>query len=137
MKKLNSSIIIIISALLVVFTGCKKYDEGPGISLRSKTERVANTWKIEYTATNGVDYTSYFTDYTMTFTKGGEYSFTWGSLTGSGKWEFQNDKNDIKISGVSNQSSETIHILKLKEKEFWYYSMDGNDRTDVHLVPVD
>ena len=135
MTKLKS--LFVIAALIVAVTGCKKYEEGPALSLRSKEARVANTWKVEYTSTNGTDYTSFYSDYTMTFTKDGGYSFVWGNVTGSGKWEFQNDEEEIKISGTSSQSSETIHILKLKEKEFWYYSMDGNDRTDVHLVPAD
>lgn len=51
MKKLLYSII----ALSVLLTACK-YDEGPGISLRSKRDRVANEWAVDaysYTAKGG------------------------------------------------------------------------------------
>ena len=34
---------------------CGKYEEGPGLSLRSKKARVAGTWKLSKSSTNGVD----------------------------------------------------------------------------------
>ena len=126
------SIILIIGASL---TGCKKYEEGPALSLRSKTARVANTWKVESFTINGVDNTSSLTsiNYTETFDKDGNYSYNSSAGTGSGKWEFQSDNEQIKRSGVSGQSTETLYILRLKEREFWYYYLDGNDRYEIHL----
>ncbi len=126
------SIILIIGASL---TGCKKYEEGPALSLRSKTARVANTWKVESFTINGVDNTSSLTsiNYTETFDKDGNYSYNSSADTGSGKWEFQSDNEQIKRSGVSGQSTETLYILRLKEREFWYYYLDGNDRYEIHL----
>lgn len=126
-------IILIIGASLM---GCKKYPEGPALSLRSKTARVANTWKIESYTINGVDNTSALKNinYTETYDKDGNYSYNSSLGTGSGKWEFQSGKEQIKRSGVSGQSSETLFILRLKEREFWYYYLDGNDRHEVHLA---
>ena len=45
MTRLKNLSLVLVSALAVVFTGCK-YDEGPAISLRNKRDRVANEWKI-------------------------------------------------------------------------------------------
>jgi hypothetical protein len=73
--------------------------------------------------------------YTETYTKNGNYSYTWHFFGGSGKWEFQNHDSEVRITGVSGQSSETLFILKLEEKEFWYYYMDGNDKKEFHMVP--
>lgn len=115
---------------------CKKYEEGPAISFRSKTARVANTWKVESYTVNGVDRTSTLNNinYTETYDKDGNYSYSSTLGSGSGKWEFQSGKEQIKRSGVSGQSSETLIILKLKQKEFWYYYMDGNDKNEIHLA---
>lgn len=115
---------------------CKKYEEGPAISFRSKTARVANTWKVESYTVNGVDLTSTLNNinYTETYDKDGNYSYSSTLGSGSGKWEFQSSKEQIKRSGVSGQSSETLIILKLKQKEFWYYYMDGNDKNEIHLA---
>lgn len=39
--------------------GCKKYPDGPAISLRSKTSRISGEWDVEYFSINGYDSTSY------------------------------------------------------------------------------
>jgi hypothetical protein len=131
-----------ITAMLILLGGiaiggmesCSKYPDGPTVSLHSRAERVANTWKIDNYKVNGNDQTSLVTGYTETFTKEGNYSFQWGSVTGSGTWVFQNHDDEIRITGVDNQSSETLVILKLEEKQFWYYYMDGNDRKEFHMI---
>ena len=139
MKKIPWSIIALVVVVATTFTSCKKYPDGPTISLRSKAARVANTWKVEKYLLNVTDQTAAFnafaSSFTETYTKDGVYSYTYGSNTGSGKWEFQNKEMEIKVSGVNGASSETLVILKLKESEFWYYSMDGNDKSEYHMIP--
>lgn len=133
--------ILLLAVLVIPFASCKKYEEGPGLSLRSRTARVANTWKVEYYSINGNDQTSAFNtltpNYREVYDKDGNYSFSFDGNSGSGRWEFQNNDLEIKRSGVSSQSSETLFILKLKEKEFWYQLKDGSDTQEVHLVPAD
>jgi hypothetical protein len=115
MKKI--SMIIILAALLVpTIQSCKKYPDGPLISFRSRTERVANTWKIDNYQKNGNDYTSLMAGYTETYSKDGNYSYSWGSLAGTGNWHFQNDDNQIKLTGITNQGTYNLVILKLEEK---------------------
>jgi hypothetical protein len=127
--------LLALSAFVIFcFQSCKKYPDGPMLSLRSKTERVANTWKIDNYKVNEVDYTSLLTDYSETFTKEGAYSYQWEFIDGSGTWAFQNDNMEIKINGTDNQSSHTLFILKLEEKQFWYYYMDGTDRKELHMI---
>lgn len=133
--KLSVSVIILGALIMLGLQGCKKYPEGPAFSLRTKTERVSNTWKVDNYKINSSDYTSLMTSYNETFTKEGDYSYSWGSLNGTGKWAFQNDKEQIKLTGVNNQSSHDLIILKLEEKTFWYYYMDGNDKHEIHLIP--
>ena len=119
---------------LTVFTGCKKYPDGPGLSLRSKTERVSNTWKVENYKINGSDFTSLVSNYTETFTKEGNYSYSWGILSGNSGWAFQNKNMEIKLNGSDSHTSRTLFILKLEEKNFWYYFMDDKDKYEVHLI---
>ena len=133
--KLSISVILLGAIIMLGLQSCKKYPEGPVISLRTKTERVANTWKVDNYKINSSDYTSFMSDYDETFTKEGDYSYSWGSLDGTGKWAFQNDKEQIKLTGIDNQASHDLTILKLEEKSFWYYYMDGNDKHEVHLIP--
>lgn len=120
--------------ILTVFTGCKKYPDGPGLSLRSKTERVSNTWKVENYKINGSDFTSLVSNYTETFTKEGNYSYSWGILSGNSGWAFQNKNMEIKLNGNDYNTSRTLFILKLEEKNFWYYFIDDKNKYEIHLI---
>jgi hypothetical protein len=127
-------LIILLAGIVVGIDGCQKYPDGPMFSIHTRTERVSNTWKVDNYKINGDDYTSLTSGYTETYSKDGNYSFSWGNLAGTGKWAFQNNDQEIRITGTSNQSSETLYILKLEENEFWYYYMDGNDKKEFHMI---
>lgn len=135
-KRTRLSIVLIVLCALAIPTtqSCKKYEDGPVFSLRTRTARVANTWKVENYKINGDDFTSLVSSYTETFTKKGAYSYSWGILDGSGTWEFQNKDAEIKLSGNDGQASRTLFILKLEENAFWYYYMDGNNKNELHLI---
>jgi hypothetical protein len=147
MKKLFALICIITSALLL--TECKKYPEGPSISLRSKNERIANTWKLSKYYENSVDLTSNFnttfTKFAFNTTKGGDYTITRelysiANTTESGTWTLSSNKKtfnlsptSITIGAVPNASS--WQILKLYENEMWLRNIDSNGKIiEYHLV---
>jgi hypothetical protein len=134
MKNKISILILLVGIMIPSLQSCKKYPDGPALSFRSRTARVANTWKVDNYKLNGTDYTSLVVGYVETYSKDGAYSYSWGNLAGTGKWEFQNKDTEIRITGISHQSSQTLYILKLEEKQFWYYYMDGNDRKEFHMV---
>ncbi|MDD4972283.1 MAG: hypothetical protein PHT07_22880 [Paludibacter sp.] len=135
MKKYkNLSVIVVLSLLMLVgVQSCSQYPDNNGITLVSKTDRLSKTWKVENYTENGVDYTSLVSAYTETYTKEGAYSYQWAILGGTGTWEFQNKDAEIRITGISNQTTRTLYILKLEEKEFWYYYMDGTDKKEFHF----
>ena len=132
-KNILFGILVIASSL----TSCKKYPDGPSISFRSRIERVANTWKMEQVMLNGSDVTSNFTNtnYTETYDKSENYSYSSTEESGSGKWSFENNDMQIKRQGVSGQPTLDLTILRLKENSFWYKYTDGNDNYEFHLVP--
>lgn len=134
-NKILTIIYVLLTGLIITTAfGCKKYPENFGISLRSRSERIANNWKVENYKVNGNDLTSLVTNYTEKFTKDGSYSYAWGKLDGIGSWIFQNNDKEVKLTGSEDQTSRTLVILKLEEKTFWYYYMDGNDRHELHLI---
>jgi len=134
-RKLSVLAIALITIVITVFESCKKYPDGPLISFHTRTQRVANTWKVDNYKKNGSDYTSLVTAYSETYTKDGGYSYEWNGISGTGTWSFQNSDKEILLTGTSNQATYTLVILKLEEKEFWYYYMDGNDKKEFHMVP--
>lgn len=147
MKKLFTLICLITSALLL--TECKKYPEGPSISFRSKSERVANTWKLSKYYEKNVDLTSNFntayTKFTFTTTKGGDYTltrelFSLANTSETGNWSFSSNKKTFILSPTSISlgtlpSSSSWQILKLYEKEMWLRNIDSNGKViEYHLV---
>lgn len=116
------------------FTGCKKYDEGPALSLRSKKGRVANVWKIEYAYdfnTNS-EITQTYTGETWEFTRKGEFTERdFGNIDKTGTWELISKKKGLFIDMSSGGGDDFYDILKLKEKEMWLKDKDE----EIHLVP--
>ncbi|PCJ84228.1 MAG: hypothetical protein COA57_09490 [Flavobacteriales bacterium] len=117
----------------VLFTGCKKYDEGPSLSLRTKKARVANEWKVDfaYDYKDGENTTSDYFGETWEFSKDGEWiERDNGTIDKSGTWEFVSDKESIKITKPFDV--DYYDILKLKNKEMWLKDQDE----ELHLVPA-
>jgi hypothetical protein len=133
-KKMRMYFFLPIFILFIGITSCKKYEDGPMISLRTKTERLSNTWKVDNYKVNDTDLTSILSGYTETFTKDKNYSYDWGILNGSGTWKFQSNNNEVLLTGNDDQSSRTLVILKLEENSFWYKYDKGNDHYEIHLV---
>jgi hypothetical protein len=145
---------LVFLGMSVLFFQCKKYPEGPTISLRSKAERLANSWKVQKLLINNVDSTTAFTnvlkDYTVNITKTGSYNTSYyvtipvfGNIsnTESGTWAFSSDKKNVMLTPQSITigslpSPSTSQILKLKEKELWTKSTDANGKTtEIHFTP--
>ncbi len=125
-----------LSILVLTFsTSCKKYEEGPYISFRSKPERVSNSWKAASVTDNGKDVTSDYSGLRVTFTKSGGLTWTTGGsipFARSGTWQFVNDKDDLQTiidNGLFGKEIRTFRILKLKEDELWL--KEGN--VEYHL----
>jgi hypothetical protein len=137
MKNLKKLIaLVVVSGFMFAgFQSCSQYPDNDGITIVSKTDRVSKTWKVENYKINSTDYTSLVSGYTETFTTNGTFSFQWAIIGGTGTWKFQNSDAEIQITGENNVSSKTLFILKLEEKAFWYYYMDGSDKKEYHLVP--
>ncbi|MFB6258002.1 MAG: hypothetical protein ABEH38_04850 [Flavobacteriales bacterium] len=124
--------------LFVFLAACKKYDEGPFVSVRSKKERIVNEWKVdEATADDGSETTSQYDGEVWKFTDDNEYFFRNDSTGGSqveGKWHFEGDKEEIYLSGpVYMPHKGEYNILRLKEEELWLVRESDNE--EIHLIP--
>lgn len=142
-------IILGLCGCLILSEGCKKYPEGPALSLRSKKERVANTWKLDALISGGVDSTAYFNsffnDYTVSLTKSGGYTISYNfrgfSVSETGDWAFSSDKEDLQITPKTVSygtvpSASVLQIMKLYEKELWLRSFYGNGvAKEYHFSP--
>ncbi|MBL4715147.1 MAG: hypothetical protein COC01_08705 [Bacteroidetes bacterium] len=121
---------------LTSMTGCKKYEEGPAVSLKSKKSRVTNEWKIDYAydLDDAEVITDDFLGETWVFSKDGTFTEKDnGTIDKVGTWEFISDKKIIQISiDGTGSSTDEYTILKLKSKEMWLKDKDE----ELHLIPA-
>lgn len=118
---------------------CKKYPEGPGMTLRSATARLVGVWAPEKSFENGAEYalTADDKDDTWEFKKDGSFTYTDpGNEVTSGQWVFNKDKTKIVVtvtdSGLS--MSVTFDILRLANDELWWKYTDGTDSYEDHFT---
>ncbi len=130
--KLSSCCLVIFS---LVFASCSKYEEGPAISLRSKKERVVNTWNADKFVTEQGNDATDFGEITLTFEENGDYTTeinAFGRTNQSGgTWEFRNDKEDLAIIPEDPTEEEDVFtIILLKEDEM---KLEGDGQAEVEL----
>ena len=147
MKKL--SVVLVVFTVLFSGYGCKKYSEGPGISLRSKKARIENTWVIESAVLGGIDSTSFYAveGTEFTFGKDGSASGTQIRTNGvlfdttiyEGYWELH-EKDEVFALILTDKATAEIDtnwwwIRKLKNKEFWLED-EGNKGWDSQYLKL-
>lgn len=139
MKNTLLKTVIIFASAIFVLSACGKYEEGPKFSLASKKARVVNKWKLEESFTNGEKDELDEDDRALRveFTKDGAVTYSANGFALAGKWEFSDDKEELKISfnyGLGTEVS-TYKILKLKSKEMWLEETDEDgDKYEIHYV---
>lgn len=136
--KFSAPIFVLLIAVLFGLSACNKYDEGPAFSLRTKTFRATDNWKVAYAEKNGVDATSSIrmsvnlkSDGSMT------YKDTIATPAGdsisyqTGVWEFDHDAENILLvftdPGGGNVSARIWYILRLTVGELWVSEQIGED----------
>jgi hypothetical protein len=134
MKKV---ILVLLMAVIAMptFQSCKKYENGPSLSFRSKKARVANDWAISYYLEDNIDITAQRTGDDMTLTKDGDATYHKKNgdktTTITGTWKFDDAKENITFIGTctlydltNNPMIDSViqdmKITKLKEKEMWW-----------------
>lgn len=124
-------------AFIFIFVSCKKYEEGPSFSLRTKTARVVNVWMIDKDIENGtqVALTADDLDDSWEFKKDGAFIYTDpGNSTSTGTWAFTSDKKQIVLTfSPPNPLTLSLTILRLTNDEFWFTTMNGSDKSEIHL----
>lgn len=104
------------ACLLLIFlfglTACRKYEDGPYISLTSKEKRVIGAWS---TTINGVDLTLNFKEdkdfQEDAYNSEGEFFYS-----KNGHWAFDDNKENLLINASFSQTS-----------AFYYFDENGNE----------
>ena len=146
MKRI-ASILLFAFAVLVTVSSCRKYEEGPNISLRTKKARITNNWRYESAQVDGVEVSSdpYFAKQKHYFYRDGKYiqtiidPITQEARNLQGNWVlYDNDKKiavTVKIPPANKDSTNNYSILKLFEKQMWLRTTDNS--REYHFAPFE
>ena len=146
MKRI-ASILLFAFAILVSVSSCRKYEEGPNISLRTKKARITNNRRYESAQVDGVEVSSdpYFAKQKHYFYRDGKYiqtiidPITQEARNLQGNWVlYDNDKKiavTVKIPPANKDSTNNYSILKLFEKQMWLRTTDNS--REYHFAPFE
>lgn len=120
---------LLLSALIAGLLSSCKYEEGPLLSLQSRTKRVAGNWSVAY-ATNdeGEETTDSYEDLTLSlredYTARMEFSTSFGSVDLLGTWDFAQDETRFQLEDLDLPTGlvsfdEEFEIFRLTRDEFW------------------
>ena len=148
MKTLRNFLLFGFAAFMLLNSGCKKYEEGPVFSLRSKKARVVNDWMVVKFYNNGEEQDLENTTIEIVYKDDntGVEKYTISSTFGTHtvefnfKWDFNSDKTKLLVTyldddGNEEEDVEDYLILRLKENELWLEGQDGDDKYELHLEP--
>lgn len=133
MKKLLA-FLLLATIVMVGFNACKKYEDGPYLSLRSKHNRVVNEWKLNKATNQEIDVTSQFEEYYFTFNDDNTYVYNRKLLKETGTWDFDDDKLNIVLTPAGSSTTESYKIIRLKNDELTLDQTVGSQTTRYYYI---
>jgi hypothetical protein len=142
-----AALLLFAVSLVTGFTACRKYEEGPNVSLRTKKARITNNWRYESAQVNGVEVSQdpYYAKQKHYFYRDGKYiqtiidPVTLEARNLQGSWLlYDNDKKvaiTVKIPPANKDSTSDYNIIKLFEKQMWLRTTDN--AREYHFVPFE
>jgi uncharacterized lipoprotein YehR (DUF1307 family) len=139
MKILKNYFVKIIVLSLIVFSiaSCSKKDD----VTTSRTDLITGkTWVISSVSMAGMNYTpaeiltEEGAEFQMVLNVDGTVTFTdnMGMNPMTGKWEFQLNETQFKVSGIDGTNSDLNTITQLTATDLMFWHMDGTDKMIMH-----
>ena len=131
LRTMKSYVYPLIVSLLIVFSAsCKKYPDGPQISVLPRTERIEGKWVAAAVKYNEIDSTAAYKDYIWEFTRNNSVILQIGSVKETGIWSTVTGDKDFVID-YDNGTREQYEIRKMTRTEFWLRHRQS--QLDFHL----
>lgn len=142
MRKYTLIIALASFCALLTISSCKKYEEGPYLSFKSREDRISNTWGIDRIYKNDEELTvTQQEGWKWTFSKNGTISrrffFMGIHYIANGTWSLESDDEEIHITLTSPLYDEdSIWVItKLMEDKLWVKYSDNGDNYELRLTP--
>lgn len=130
-EQTNKKLLLAATVVIVLnFSSCRKYEDGPVLSLKSKTGRLTGEWVVEEIDNVNI---SGFGSITLEFERDGDFTFGLSysyygysySYSEDGQWAWEDNKEAISV--VVNGATEEWEIQRLTNKELWFEDESGQE----------
>jgi hypothetical protein len=113
---------------LSIVESCKKYDEGPFLSLKSKNNRIIGDWDSE----------KYYIDDSLQEGTGSifynfEEKMNYQRVFEFGTWKFDDKKEKILLT-LDINNSYALTILRLTNEELWTSNIINDKTYEYHFI---
>lgn len=121
----------VLTSILVLFlavsslNSCKKYPDGPGLSLLTRKARMQGKWDLQQTEHADGTTTNDPYKYVLELKKGGTLTYTMGNISSDGQWAFSSDKSHVTFTGAG--ATGTFLIRRLKNRQLWLQDENSLD----------
>ena len=128
-NSINMRALLISLILVITFSpSCKKYDEGPSLSLLSKKQRLTGKWEVASNFLNGKEL-QLVNKTDINFNKNNTFSTNiligTNTFNNNGNWEFSEDKESLLLT-YSASMTETWAIRRLSNKQLFIEMTQSN-----------
>ena len=142
-KKNFCCLLLPLFMIITLYSSCRKYDDGPDISFRSKKNRLFGYWSMEKWIQNDVEQNAQLkVQHKFGFAKDGTYyySFT-DTLSGStldftGTWQFRHNKDQLVLGledPINGMEYQVWDIRRLTAKQLWLQTESPGNLVIWHL----
>lgn len=142
--------IILTILLSIIISGCKKYEEGPFLSLRSKNHRIEGNWKVKSLIIDNQEQVNYYhkgTYYTVHCVSGSKlYMYDYFALKsylweikdgGSASLEIKTVEKDIDFNKSSKNCTETYFPeIESNQKQSRTWEFDKKKENLILISPT-
>jgi hypothetical protein len=106
------------------FSSCQKYEEGPGFTIMPKKTRITGEWRLYRVVNEDFEGTNPSESMTWIIEKDGsvsvDYYDSWmGTVLFTGTWEFRDGKEVFYMNTTSEFFTDEFKILRLSMNDLW------------------
>lgn len=127
-----NKIIALVLLSLLTFSACKKYKDGPYVSVWSRKERIEGKWVVDYAEKNQREVTDSYKDMVLELTRNYSVIETLDTSKMNGIWGTMTNDKDFVID-YDNGTRKIYEIIRLTRKQFWI--RDRQSELVMHLKP--
>ncbi|TVR79894.1 MAG: hypothetical protein EA412_05515 [Chitinophagaceae bacterium] len=140
-KSVNHLKIIFLGIIgfMLILPSCSPYEEGPALSLRTKKNRITNTWQIDSLFINEIYRPELKDSFTLDIEREGEFLWTESGIYMPGMWAFDQNNGLILVFKTDNLINQTKYweIMRLARTEFWIEEVKPDYFTRIQFVPLE